>query len=37
MVESQMSHNNEEFLSALRSLLVGSHMVKKGAVGSQES
>ena len=37
MVERQMSHNRGEFLSALRSLLVGSLIVKKGAVDSEKS
>ena len=32
-----MSYNKGEFLSALRSLLVGSHIVKKGAFDSQKS
>ena len=30
-------HKRGEFLSALRSLLVGSHIVKKGAIDSQKS
>ena len=37
MVERQMSHSRGEFLSALRSLLVGSQIVEKGAVDSQKS